>query len=106
MSGGTCGIGSCTPSEENAATYFENANLLARIPSGPAPGKAPKITSGMVLPMMGYLNHLKVIVNPAGLSPGIDITALDRELADQVSRQTEPGVVLLPIWQGFELPDA
>ena len=94
------------PSEETEETYFKNASLLARIPGGPAPGKVPNIKSGMILPMMGYLNHLKVIVNPVGLSPAMEITSMDRELADQVSRQTEPGVVLLPIWQGFELPDA
>ena len=94
------------PSEETEETYFKNASLLARIPGGPAPGKVPKIRSGMILPMMGYLNYLTVIVNPAGLSPGMEITSMDPELVDQVSRQTEPGVVLLPIWQGFKLPDA
>ena len=94
------------PSEETEETYFKNASLLARIPGGPAPGNGPKIKSGMILPMMGYLNHLTVIVNPAGLAPAIEITSMDPELADQVSRETDPGVVLLHIWQGFELPDA
>lgn len=94
------------PSEETEETYFKNANLLARIPGGPAPGKVPKIRSGMVLPMMGYLNHLEVIVNPAGLSPAIEISSIDPELAEQVSRQKESGEVLVPIWQGFEPPGA
>ena len=94
------------PSEETEETYFKNASLLGKIPGGPAPGNVPKIKSDMVLPMMGYLNHLRVIVNPGGLSPGMKITQLDPALADQVSRQTEPGVVLLPIWQAFKLPDA
>ena len=94
------------PNKETESTYFKNANLLAKIPGSPTAGNVSEIKSDMVLPMMGYLNHLRAIVNPNGLSPAMEIVPLNAELAERVSRQTEPGVALLPIWHGFKLPDA
>ena len=93
------------PNKETEKTYIKNASLLARIPGSPTPANVPEIKSDMVLPMMGYLNHLRVSVNPNGLSPAMEIVPLNAELAEQVSRETESGVVLLPIWQGFRLPN-
>ena len=92
------------PSEKTERAYFKNTSLLARIPGSPSPGNVPKIKADMVLPMMGYLNHFNVIVNPDSLSPGMEITPLDPALAEQIARETKPGVVLAPIWQGFQIP--
>ncbi len=94
------------PSEETERTYFKHASLLARIPGSPSPGEVPKIKADMVLPMMGYLNHLRVTVNPDGLDPGMTTVPLDPALAEKIARETEPGVVLVPIWRGFQMPDA
>ena len=58
----------------------------------------------MVFPMMGYLNSLHVIVNPDGLSPALQITALDPKLKKQISEQLEPGMSPLPVWRRFNPP--
>lgn len=92
------------PSSQTSNTYFKNADLLTKIPSGPKPGNSPTINSDMVLPMMGYLSHLKVLVNPNGLSPGIKIGSFGSELATQLAEQAEHGKKIVPIWRGFEPP--
>ena len=84
------------PDKRTEKAYFKNAKLLAKISGNPRPGK-PEVKSDMVFPMMGYLNSLHVIVNPKGLTPGIELTALDPKVMDQASKQLEPGTSLLPI---------
>ena len=88
------------PSKENEQTYFKNANMLTKIPGGLRPGN-PEVKADMVFPMMGYLNSLHVIVNPNGLSPAFEITALDPKIAEQASELSGPGMTVLPIWRGF-----
>jgi len=91
------------PSEETEQAYFKNARLLARIPGSPRPG-SPEVKSDMVFWMMGYLNSLHVLVNPEGLSPAFEITALDPAIQEQISRESEPGTSSFPIWRGFQPP--
>ena len=91
------------PVEKTEKAYFENAKLLAKISGNLRPGK-PEVKSDMVFPMLGYLNSLHVVVNPDGLSPGLDIGALDPKMEEQVSEQLEPGMSLLPIWRSFNPP--
>ena len=91
------------PDEKTEEAYFKNAKLLAKISADPRPGN-PEVTSDMVFPMMGYPNSLHVIVNPDGLSPALQITALDPKLKKQISEQLEPGMSLLPVWRRFNPP--
>ena len=91
------------PDKKTEDAYFRNANLLAKIPGSPRPGK-PEVTSGMVIFMMGYLNCLRAVVNPDGLPPGLELGALDPSMQEQLSAQAEPGHILQPIWKGFDPP--
>ena len=93
------------PSEETEKTFFSNTDLLSRIPGCPKPGNVPKVKADMILPMMGYLNHLHVIANPKNLDPGMEIGQLEPALAEQITTQVEPGVVLTPLWHGFKQPE-
>ena len=45
------------PDEKTEEAYFKNADLLAKIPRSPRPGR-PEVKSNMVMFMMGYLNCL------------------------------------------------
>ena len=91
------------PDEKTEKAYFKNARLLAKI-SGNLRRGQPEVKSDMVFPMMGYLNSLHVIVNPDGLSPALEITALDPNMERQISELSEPDMSLLPIWRGFNPP--
>ena len=91
------------PDEKTEKAYFKNAKLLAKISGNLRPGK-PEVKSDMVFPMMGCLNSLHVVVNPDGLSPGLDIGPLDPKMEEQVSEQLEPGMSILPIWRSFIPP--
>ena len=91
------------PDEKTEKAYFKNAKLLAKISGNLRPGK-PEVKSDMVFPMMGYLNSLHVIVNPDGLSPALELAALDPKVKEQASELLEPGMSLLPIWRRFNPP--
>ena len=91
------------PDEKTEHAYFKNADLLAKIPASPRPGR-PEISSGMVVFMMGYLNSLHAVVNPDGLDPDIELSAIDAATEEQLAAQAEPGYVVESIWKGFGPP--
>ena len=91
------------PDEKTEEAYFKNADLLAKIPGSPRPGR-PEVKSNMVMFMMGYLNCLHAVVNPDGLPPGLELSAVDPSMKEQLSAQAEPGYILQPIWKGFGPP--
>ena len=93
------------PDEKTEADYFKNADLLAKIPASPRPGR-PGLRSGMVFFMMGHLNCLHAVVNPDGLEPGIELSAIDAAAREQMAAQAEPGQIVEPIWKGFGPPAA
>ena len=91
------------PDEKTEEAYFKTADLLAKIPGSSRPGR-PEVKSDMVMFMMGYLNCLHAVVNPDGLPPGLELSAVDPSIKEQLSAQAEPGYILQPIWKGFGPP--
>ena len=92
------------PVENTEQEYFKNAKMLAKVLRDMRPGN-PEVKAGMVFPLMGYLNSLHVIVNPDGLSPGIELSPLDPTIVEQASKElSSPGMTVSPIWRGFNPP--
>ena len=90
------------PDEKTERAYFKSANMLAAVLTGLQPGN-PEVKSDMVFPLVGYLNSLHVIVNPAQLSPALEVTDIDPALAEQMSKGLEAsGLVGVPIWRRFQ----
>ena len=58
--------------------------------------------------VMGEWRHLRhclhAVVNPDGLPPGLQLSAVDPSMKEQLSAQAEPGYILQPIWKGFGPP--
>lgn len=88
------------PDKKTEDAYFKSADLLARIPSCPQPQR-PRITSGMLICMVGYLNTLHAVVNPEGLDPSMELTAVDAVLQEQLAQQAAPGYAVESLWKSF-----
>ena len=93
------------PSEENERRYFDNAKTLAVLLDELKPGN-PEMKAHMVFPLIGYLNSLRVIINPKELDPAIAIDdGLDPKLIEQISMEyKDTNQRWAPLWRGFRHP--
>ena len=92
------------PERKTEQSYFENSKILAAALGDLQPG-TPEIKARMVFPLIGCLNSLHAIVNPGGLSPALELTAADPEIAKQLEEQSDLGETVRPLWRGFRPPE-
>ena len=89
------------PDKQTERAYFKNARMLAVVLGDLRPGH-PEMKADKVFPLMGYLNSLRVIVNPKCLDPAMEITDLDPKIAEQISMERiDSGMKVVPIWRRF-----
>ena len=86
------------PSEENGRTFVDNSEILISL--GVLNDETREIDARTGFLMMAHLNTLRVMVNPKGLDPAMELGQIDPETIKQIAdSETEPGMTVKPIWR-------